>query len=317
MGLNDQSGWADKAYVDARYYDLKNIIANISGGGFTPVPATMASLATADDGIYILTDGNNVGLVVWKLNGKVLPQGSIIVGSVAVAVDYNFADDVINTYYDANSNSVSKFVTSFPFNDSRYVYNDLLQAGGVDFTSETLTSFQRNTIESGAVIVIGSSDATVKNNRILDECSLDISALTSAQTVQRCTIDVGRGNTVTFTKGQSDLTITTENSNYANSFTLTANTIDFNETAGHNWTGLVDVDSTGQINTINGLSAASKFFTLKPSAGKVITINPSASTNILLESGSPTITLDGSKGDFLVLMQDGTNCYQYNLSQFT
>lgn len=41
---------------------------------FTPIPITYADLAAADDGLYILTDGNNIGLIVTKAEGGVEPK---------------------------------------------------------------------------------------------------------------------------------------------------------------------------------------------------------------------------------------------------
>lgn len=293
-------------WIDVDNTDPANPIVNVD---FTPIPTTIAVLqgGTLDDGIYQLTNGNNVGLVARVTDGEVESKGVITVGANTLTVDYDLANDLITVYYDGNGNIVSAAVIAFDFNASNYLQNNFLQDGGSDFTGATLGNCNYNNHFGDSKVLVNGGNANYIRNNLYTRSTVDLSLLTGGEDFVSNNISIN-GNTLTPNKTCDGLTINTLNSDYQNELTGVANVIDFNESPHLNWIGIVDAN--GVVDTISSLSLAPKNFRLKPEGTNIITIDPATTTNIFLKGGSGKITLDAANGDFMDFTHDGTNVYQ-------
>lgn len=221
---------------------------------------------------------------------------------------YNVSTDEITCYYDGNGNAIATPVIDFLFNDGNYTRNDFLQDNGSDFTNHTLSGCGDNVHRSGKVLVNG-SNADYFRNEISTNSTVDLVNLTSFESFADNVIAIGR-NPFTPNKACDLLTVTTANSDYENTLTVTSNTIDFNQNAGTNWTGIVQAQ--GQVNTVNGLDVAPHYFNIHPPTGQTLIFDATDVTNIKLGYGVSTITAIGDSGDVVYFYNDGDTAYVLN-----
>lgn len=311
-------------------------------------------------------------MIVRAVSTKAVSSEAILIrtiGGVQYAhfIVYDFRNDKIICEYDFAGNVVNGLSVGFKFDDA--------------------ANFEKNNLQFSGACVFTGFNGVFKNNTITGNSILDISVLSNSEEVKGIFIDVN-GGTVKFDEAQENLNITVLESNLQKGFDVDgSNTIDATVDDYHNWAGIINLETGGQLDLIVGLSLLPKKFRVQPSkcfmeisnestafvigdeitgtgvptgavgiitarkenriyfkvtsgdfltetqitnqnldtadidlynAPQTVILDPTAVTkNIILEGTIVApITLDGNKGDFIELEQDGGDCYQLNLKQY-
>ncbi len=121
----------------------------------------------------------------------------------------------------------------------------------------------------------------------------------SAVEVKYSRIFLGNEIELTFDTNQVMLDINFSSSNYSVSITISSNTVDL-DLDGLRFAGVLEINSSATLNTINGLSALPTSFILKPTLGNTVIIDSSTATNITLPASVSTITINGTNEDFVI-----------------
>lgn len=176
-------------------------------------------------------------------------------------------------------------------------------------------------------ILIIESDADVKNNIVLNGTikqqsgnitdAFSGNSITNAKviientpgvSVENCNIS-GKstwGN-IQFLNSATDITISPLQSNLSGQATIAANAIDLvsDELTG---AGVIEIQNTDTLDTINNSIDICDVFILKPAAGTTLTLDPGTATNISTGTAVP-IVLVGAVEDFCILRRGsaGTN----------
>jgi hypothetical protein len=242
------------------------------------------------------------GVTVFRENKMLnMPVGGVIIIGITGSVSGNTFNNVGVVIGNATGVVSNNTVIGAPTN-----YMSLIEAAA---------DVKNNVIINGNLKVLTSGILdTISNNSITNA---KVSAETPGVSITNCNI-AGKSTwgSIEFLNSATELTISPLQSNLSGQTTIAANAIDLiSDTL--TGAGIIEIQNTDTLDTINNSTDMCDVFVLKPAAGTTLTLDPGTATNISTGTAVP-IVLVGASEDFCVLRRGsaGTNWLVQSFNNF-